>query len=173
MKDGLNALYERRSVRKYKSEQISDGELEQILKAGLCAPSAMNRQPAIIIAVQDKGTIARLSKMNAAFTADPDGDPFYGAPTVVIVLADSTNRNGFADGCLVMGNLMNAAYSIGLGSCWINRAREMFDTAEGRKMLRGWGVEDKYVGVGSCILGYADCPHPEAKPRKEGYVIRT
>ena len=133
----------------------------------------MGTQSPLMVVVQDKGTIARLSKMNAAFTADPDGDPFYGAPTVVIVLADSTNRNGFADGCLVMGNLMNAAYSIGLGSCWINRAREMFDTAKGRKMLRGWDVEDKYVGVGSCILGYADCPHPEAKPRKEGYVIRT
>ena len=169
----LEALKNRRSIRKYKPEQIKEEELNAVLEAGTYAPTGMGTQSPLMVVVQDKGTIARLSKMHAAFTADPDGDPFYGAPTVVIVLADSTNRNGFADGCLVMGNLMNAAYSIGLGSCWINRAREMFDTAEGRKMLRGWGVEDKYVGVGSCILGYADCPHPEAKPRKEGYVIRT
>ncbi len=169
----LEALKSRRSIRKYKKEQIRDEELNAVLEAGTYAPTGMGTQSPLMVVVQDKGTIAQLSKMNAAFNADPDGDPFYGAPTVVIVLADSTNRNGFADGCLVMGNLMNAAYSIGLGSCWINRAREMFDTAEGRKMLRSWGVEDKYVGVGSCILGYADCPHPEAKPRKEGYVIRT
>lgn len=169
----LEALKNRRSIRKYKAEQIKDEELNAVLEAGTYAPTGMGTQSPLMVVVQDKGTIAWLSKMNAAFTADSDGDPFYGAPTVVIVLADSTNRNGFADGCLVMGNLMNAAYSIGLGSCWINRAREMFDTAEGRKMLRGWGVEDKYVGVGSCILGYADCPHPETKPRKEGYVIRT
>ena len=169
----LEALKSRRSIRKYKKEQIRDEELNAVLEAGTYAPTGMGTQSPLMVVVQDKGTIARLSKMNTAVTADPDGDPFYGAPTVVIVLADSTNRNGFADGCLVMGNLMNAAYSIGLGSCWINRAREMFDTAEGQKMLRGWGVEDKYVGVGSCILGYADCPHPEAKPRKEGYVIRT
>ena len=169
----LEALKNRRSIRKYKTEQIKDEELNAVLEAGTYAPTGMGTQSPLMVVVQDKGTIARLSKMNAAFIADPDGDPFYGAPTVVIVLADSTNRNGFADGCLVMGNLMNAAYSIGLGSCWINRAREMFDTVEGRKMLRGWGVEDKYVGVGSCILGYADCPHPEAKLRKEGYVVRT
>ena len=169
----LEALKSRRSIRKYKKEQIRDEELNAVLEAGTYAPTGMGTQSPLMVVVQDKGTIAQLSKMNAAFNADPDGDPFYGAPTVVIVLADSTNHNGFADGCLVMGNLMNAAYSIGLGSCWINRAREMFDTAEGRKMLRSWGVEDKYVGVGSCILGYADCPHPEAKPRKEGYVIRT
>ena len=92
MKDGLNALYERRSVRKYKSEQISDGELEQILKAGLCAPSAMNRQPAIIIAVQDKGTIAYMSKLNAQVMGS-NGDPFYGAPTVLVVLAEADNIN--------------------------------------------------------------------------------
>ena len=103
MKDGLNALYERRSVRKYKSEQISDGELEQILKAGLCAPSAMNRQPAIIIAVQDKDTIAYMSKLNAQVMG-ANGDPFYGAPTVLVVLAEADNANAVKDGSLVLGN---------------------------------------------------------------------
>ena len=169
----LEALKSRRSIRKYKKEQIRDEELNAVLEAGTYAPTGMGTQSPIMVVVQDKDAVLRLSRMNAAFTANPKGDPFYGAPTVVMVLADSTNSNGFADACLVMGNLMNAAYSIGLGSCWINRTREMLDTAEGREMLRGWGVEDKYTGVGSCILGYPDCPHPAAKPRKEGYVIRT
>ena len=170
--DAMTCLLTRRSVRSYQDRQVEEEKLQKVLEAGMYAPTGMNTQSPIMVVVQDKATRDQLSRMNAA-VMNGKGDPFYGAPTVVIVLADSTNRNGFADGCLVMGNLMNAAYSIGLGSCWINRAREMFDTAEGRKMLRGWGVEDKYVGVGSCILGYADCPHPEAKPRKEGYVIRT
>ncbi len=169
----LEALKNRRSIRKYKAEQIKDAELEAVLEAGEYAPTGMGTQSPLMVVVQDKDTISRLSRMNAAFTANPGGDPFYGAPTVVMVLADSTDSNGFADGCLVMGNLLNAAYSVGLGSCWINRTREMLDTAEGRELLRGWGIDDKYIGVGSCILGYADCPHPAAKPRKEGYVIRT
>ena len=169
----LEALKNRRSIRKYKAEQIKDAELEAVLEAGEYAPTGMGTQSPLMVVVQDKDTISRLSRMNAAFTANPGGDPFYGAPTVVMVLADSTDSNGFADGCLVLGNLLNAAYSVGLGSCWINRTREMLDTAEGRELLRGWGIDDKYIGVGSCILGYADCPHPAAKPRKEGYVIRT
>ena len=174
MNEAYNNLLTRRSIRKYRPEQISRAELDAVLEAGKCAPSGRNMQSAIMIVVQDPETVALLSKLNAAAWGNGyAGDPFYGAPTVIVVLAKADSRFIKEDGSLVMGNLMNAAYSIGLGSCWINRAREMFDTAEGREMLRGWGVEDKYVGVGSCILGYADCPHPEAKPRKEGYVIRT
>lgn len=169
----LDALKNRRSIRKYKAEQITDAELNAVLEAGTFAPTGMNRQSPLMVVVQDADTIARLSRMNAAVMGQTDSDPFYGAPTVVIVLADSENYNGFADGCLVMGNLMNAAYSIGLGSCWINRAREMFETEEGRSMLREWGIEDKYTGVANCILGYPDCPHPEAGSRKENYVIRV
>ena len=169
----LDALKNRRSIRQYKAEQITDEELNAVLEAGTFAPTGMNRQSPLMVVVQDAETIAKLSRMNAAVMGQTEGDPFYGAPTVVIVLADSENYNGFADGCLVMGNLMNAAYSIGLGSCWINRAREMFETEEGRAMLRSWGIDDKYTGVGNCILGYPDCPHPEARPRKENYVVRV
>ena len=165
-------LKTRRSVRKYRPEQVPDELLDAVLEAGLYAPSAMNNQKPVMVAVRDKATRDQLSAMNAAVMGT-DRDPFYGAPCVIVVLADPTYPTWVEDGSLVLGNLLNAAHAVELGSCWINRAREMFDTAEGRKMLRGWGVEDKYVGVGSCILGYADCPHPEAKPRKEGYVIRT
>ena len=167
----LEALKNRRSIRKYKTEQIKDEELNAVLEAGTYAPTGMGTQSPLMVVVQDKGTIARLSKMNAAFTADPDGDPFYGAPTVVIVLADSTNRNGFADGCLVMGNLMNAAYSIGLGSCWINRAMETFDLPEGKALLAKWGLGENWKGVGNCILGYTDEAVLGDKPRKESRVL--
>lgn len=169
----LDALKNRRSIRSYKSEQISDEELNAILEAGTYAPTGMNRQSPLMVVVQDRDTIEKLSRMNAAVMNRTDHDPLYGAPTVVIVLADSENYNGFADGCLVMGNLMNAAYGMGIGSCWINRAREMFDSAEGREMLRSWGIADKYTGVANCILGYPACPNPEPAPRKEGYVIRA
>lgn len=172
MKYGLNALYERRSVRKYKSEQISDGELEQILKAGLCAPSAMNRQPAIIIAVQDKDTIAYMSKLNAQVMGS-NGDPFYGAPTVLVVLAEADNINAVKDGSLVLGNLMNAAHALGVGSCWIHRAREEFASDEGKALLKRWGIEGDWVGVGHCILGYAAEPAAPAKPRKADYIVRV
>ena len=172
MKDGLNALYERRSVRKYKSEQISDSELEQILKAGLCAPSAMNRQPAIIIAVQDKDTIAYMSKLNAQVMGS-NGDPFYGAPTVLVVLAEADNANAVKDGSLVLGNLMNAASALGIGSCWVNRAQEVFASSEGKALLEKWGVQGDYIGVGNCILGYP-AEVPAAKPVKENrlYYVR-
>ncbi|MBQ4610133.1 MAG: nitroreductase [Clostridia bacterium] len=169
----IEALKNRRSIRRYKAEQITEQELSAVLEAGIYAPTAKNLQSPLMVVVQDKETIAKLSRMNAAVMGNPDADPFYGAPTVVIVLADSGNPNGVADASLVMGNLMNAAYGIGLGSCWINRAREVFETEEGRALLRSWGVDDKYAGVGNCILGYPDCPHPEAKPRKENYVVRV
>ena len=169
----LEALKNRRSIRRYKAEQITEQELSAVLEAGIYAPTAKNLQSPLMVVVQDKENIAKLSRMNAAVMGKPDADPFYGAPTVVIVLADSGNPNGVADASLVMGNLMNAAYGIGLGSCWINRAREVFETEEGRALLRSWGVDDKYAGVGNCILGYPDCPHPEAKPRKENYVVRV
>ena len=169
----IEALKNRRSIRRYKAEQITEQELSAVLEAGIYAPTAKNLQSPLMVVVQDKENIAKLSRMNAAVMGKPDADPFYGAPTVVIVLADSGNPNGVADASLVMGNLMNAAYGIGLGSCWINRAREVFETEEGRALLRSWGVDDKYAGVGNCILGYPDCPHPEAKPRKENYVVRV
>ena len=172
MKDGLNALYERRSVRKYESEQISDSELEQILKAGLCAPSAMNRQPAIIIAVQDKDTIAYMSKLNAQVMG-ANGDPFYGAPTVCVVFADTSVGTWVEDGSLVIGNMLAAAHSLGVGSCWIHRARQEFELPEGKALMQKWGVDARYAGVGHCILGYAAAEPAPAKARKADFIVRV
>lgn len=168
MNTTIQDLMTRRSIRKYKPEQITREELETVLNAGMCAPTAMNRQSPIIVAVQNKDDIAYLSKLNAAVKGMA-GDPFYGAPTVLVVLADAENANAVPDGSLVLGNLMNAAHAIGLGSCWINRAREVFATDEGKALLKKWGIEGDYIGVGNCILGYPD-EQPQMKPRKENYV---
>ena len=172
MNEVLKCLKERRSIRKYKKQQITDQELEQILEAGTYAPTAMGRQSPILVVVQDPETIQQLSKMNAAVMG-ADGDPFYGAPTVVIVLADRTIPTYVEDGSLVMANLMNAAFSLGVNSCWINRAREVFDTEEGKALLKKWGIQGDYAGIGNCILGYRDCELPDPKPRKENYIYRV
>ena len=170
MNNTIEVLCGRRSIRRYKSEQISNEELELVLKAGTCAPTAMNYQSPIIIAVQNKEEIAYMSKLNAKIMGSENTDPFYAAPTVLVVLADANNKNAMKDGSLVMGNLMNAAYALGLGSCWINRATELFQMPEGKELLKKWGVEGEYIGVGNCILGYPDQPHPQMKARKENYV---
>lgn len=162
-------LLNRRSIRKYKTAQISDEELNLVLEIGTWAPTAMNKQSPKIVAVQDKNDIALMSSLNAKIWGT-ETDPFYGAPTVVVVFADGENKNGVQDASLVLGNLMNGAYAAGLGSCWINRAKETFETPEGKALMKKWGVDDKYVGVGSCILGYA-AEEPAPKPRKEDYCI--
>lgn len=168
MNEALKAIYERRSIRKYKPQQISRDELDAVVKAGVCAPTGMNRQSPIIVVVQNSDDVAYLSKLNAK-VRNSTADPFYGAPTVLVVLAEADSSFAVQDGSLVMGNLMNAASAIGLGSCWINRAKEVFETEEGKALLKKWGVEGNYVGVGNCILGYAD-EAPEMKPRKANYV---
>ena len=168
MNKTLDDLKNRRSIRKYKPEQISREELDTVISAGICAPTGLNRQSPIIVAVQDSETVKLLSKMNAAVLGT-DSDPFYGAPSVVVVLAAADSRHAVQDGSLVMGNLMNAAQAIGLGSCWINRAKEVFDTDEGKALLKKWGIEGEYIGVGNCILGYPD-EAPAMKPRKDNYV---
>ena len=172
MNEIIKAMLDRRSCRSYKKEQIAEAELSEILKAGTYAASGMNMQSAKIVVVQDPETREQLRRMNAAVMGTPDADPFYSAPTVLVVLADTDSRNWFADGCLVMGNLMLAASSLGVGSCWINRALEEFDTAEGKALLKKWGIDERFRGVGHCILGYADKPLPAAKPRKEDYIVR-
>lgn len=170
----LSAIAARRSCRAYRPEQIRPEELQAVLEAGTWAPTAMNRQSPVIVAVQDKATRDRLSQMNAAVLGH-DGDPFYGAPAVLVVLADHTIPTWVEDGSLVLGNLLLAASSICLGSCWINRAREVFDTREGKELLRKWGLDpERYRGVGNCILGY---PAPggvkAAAPRKPDYVVQV
>ena len=172
MNDTLKTLKERRSVRSYKPDQIPEGVLEQILLAGEYAPSGMGMQSAVMVAVQDPETIRTLSRINAEIMGT-DGDPFYGAPTVVVVLADRRRGTCVEDGSLVMGNLLNAAFSLGVDSCWIHRARETYETEEGKALLKKWGLSEDYIGIGNCILGYSDQPLPQPKPRKEGFVIRA
>lgn len=168
MNNTINDIMNRRSIRKYKPEQITREELDIILQAGICAPTGKNGQSPILIAVQNKEVRDLLSRMNAQVLG-ADVDPFYGAPTVVVVLAKADSPHAVQDGSLVLGNMMTAAKAIGLGSCWINRAREVFDSAEGKQLLARWGVEGDYIGVGNCILGYPD-EEPVMKPRKPDYI---
>lgn len=172
MNETLKVLKERRSIRKYKPEQITDQELDAILEAGTWAATANNLQTPVMVVVQDRETIDRMSALNAQIMGASGTDPFYGAPTVVVVLADGTQANWLQDGSLVLGNLMTAAAAAGIGSCWINRAMELFDMPEGKELLRKWGLPETLRGVGNCILGYPDGPAPAAKPRKEGWIIR-
>lgn len=169
MNETIKNLIERRSIRKYKSEQIKDEELNEILKAGEYAPSGMGLQSAKMVVIQNKETIQKLSKLNARIMGR-DADPFYGAPTLIVVLADKNRNTYLEDGSLVLGNLMNAAHSLGIGSCWIHRAKEEFETEEGKELLKEWNVPENYVGIGHCILGYPDGELPLAKDRKSDYV---
>ncbi len=173
MNETLNTLKNRRSIRKYKKEQISSEQLELILEAGTYAATGMGKQSPVMVVVQNAEMIAKLSKMNAAVIGSSN-DPFYGAPTVIVVLANKALAGTYLeDGSLVMGNLMNAAHAVGVDSCWIHRAREVFATEEGLALLNEWGLNENYVGVGNCILGYRDCDYPAAKPRKDNYIIRV
>ena len=167
--DAMTNLLTRRSVRAYKNDPIPKDVLDRILTAGTHAATGMNKQSPIIIAVTNKEMRDRLSKLNAA-VMDSDKDPFYGAPAVLVVLADRAVRTHIYDGSLVMGNLMNAAHAEGVASCWIHRAKEVFDSEEGKAILRDLGIDGDYEGIGNCILGYTDGPLPEAAPRKENYV---
>ena len=153
MNETIKNLIERRSCRKYSTTQIKEEELNSVLKAGEYAPTGMGRQSPIILVLQNKEKIEKLSKLNAKIMGT-DKDPFYGAPTVLIVLADKNIGTYKEDGSLVLGNLMNAAYSLGL---------------EGKELLKEWNIPKNYVGIGHCILGYPE-EKSEAKPRKEDYI---
>lgn len=168
MNETIKTILERKSCRSFKNEQITDDELKLVIDAGLAAPSGRNLQPTIIVAVQEKETIAKLSRINAA-VMETDKDPFYGAPTVLVVLSKQT-RTGLEDGSLVIGNMLLAAYSIGLGGCWIHRAKQTFETEEGKELLKEWGIEEEVFGVGNCILGY---PNGEFHPDLEKYAERV
>ena len=167
--DAMQNLLTRRSVRKYKPDMVPQEKLDKILEAGTYAATGMGRQSLIILAVTDKALRDKLSKMNAAIMG-VDSDPFYGAPVVLVVLADKNVPTYIYDGSLVMGNLMNAAHAEGIASCWIHRAKEEFNSPEGKQILQDLGITGDYEGIGHCILGYADGDEPAAKPRKENYV---
>ena len=172
MNETLKTLIERRSCRSYKPDPIPAEILDQILEAGTYAATGMGKQSPIMIAVTDRETRDQLSRMNAAVMG-ANSDPFYGAPALIVVLADRSVPTYLYDGSLVMGNLMNAAHSLGVASCWIHRAKEEFDSAEGKAILKKLGIEGNYEGIGHCILGYAaDAEAKPAAPRKDGYVYR-
>lgn len=172
MNEVIRAIEERRSVRAYRPEQIKKEELDVILEAGTYAPTGMGMQSPKIVVVQDPQLIAKLSKMNAEVMG-VTSDPFYGAPTVLVVLADSARSTCVEDGSLVLGTLMLAAHSVGVASCWIHRAREVFASKEGKALLKEWGIPEGYIGVGHCILGYAqEGAIKPAKSRKEDYIVR-
>ena len=172
MNETMRALLTRRSVRKYKPEMPKKEDLEQIIQAGLYAASGKGGQSSIILAVTDKALRDQMMEMNRKVGGWAEGfDPFYGAPAVLVVLAQKGTPFTVADGSLSLGNMMLAAHALGLGSCWINRAREAFDTEEGREILRALGVEGEYEGVGHCIVGYPDGDLPQPKERKAGRVF--
>ena len=163
----LQGLLTRRSNRAFKPEQITDEELQKVLDAGMHAPTAKNMQSPIIVAVQKPEEVAAVNALNAKFT--PNTNPYYGAPTILIVLAPRSYPLGELDGAAVLTNLCNGAHAAGLASCWINRPQFMFETNEGREMLRRWGIEGDWRGIGSVALGYAAAPDPAVRPRKENY----
>ncbi len=171
MNDTLKTLVERRSCRNYKPDPIPAEILDQILEAGTFAATGMGKQSPIMIAVTDKKMRDQLSKMNADVMG-ANNDPFYGAPVVIVVLANRAVPTCVYDGSLVMGNLMNAAHSLGIASCWIHRAKEEFDSAEGKAILKELGIEGDYEGIGHCILGYAAQENQTAAPRKDHYIYR-
>ncbi len=165
----IKVLQERRSIKKYKTEQIKQSELDVILECAKNAPTGMNMQSPVMVVVQNEETIKEISKLNAEVMG-MQFDPFYGAPTVVIVFGDTSCVTYKEDACLVAGNILNAAAALGLGGCWIHRAYEVFQSEDGKKLMKKWGLGDNYAGVANCILGYAD-QSTEKKPRKENYVI--
>ncbi len=171
MNETITNMMERRSIRKFKGEPVRDEDLKQILTAGTYAPTGMNKQAPLIVVIKDKTLIWRLEKMNSLVMGNEGGSPFYGAPTLLIVFSDTSASTHVEDGSLVIGNMLNAAHSLGVGSCWIHRAKEMFQSPEGKALMKEWGIDDRYVGVGNVILGYPNGPSPDAKPRKENYVI--
>ncbi len=168
--DAMQNLLQRRSVRKYTEQKVPEELLDQVLEAGIYAASGMNSQVSVLVAVTDRETRDLLSRMNAA-VMESDADPFYGAPCVVVVLADPERNTWVEDASLVMGNLMNAAHAVGLGSCWIHRARQMFNSDEGKALLRKWGLPETLRGVGNCILGYPQ-DIPEPRERKAGRIVK-
>lgn len=164
--EALKLIESRRSIRSYKPDMVPDDLIDKVIEAGTFAATGGGRQSPIIIAVKDRKTRDKLSKLNADIMG-AETDPFYGAPLVLIVLADRSSSTYLYDGSLVMGNLMLAAHALGLGSCWIHRAKEEFDRPEGKEILKDLGITGDYEGIGHCILGYIDGDVPEAKPRKE------
>lgn len=171
MNETLKVLENRRSCRKFKNDMITKEELDAILRAGTFAPSGHNNQASIIIAITNKDVIGKLARENSKIAGwQEDFNPFYGAPVVVAVLADKKVPTYLYDGSLVMGNMLNAAESLGVASIWIHRAKEVFESPAGKEILTNLGVTGDYEGIGFCALGYQEGEKLAAKPRKENYI---
>ena len=170
MNQTLETIKTRRSIRRFKPDMLPRETIDAIIEAGLYAASGMNTQNTVIVAITNKEVRDRLSRANAAVMG-AERDPFYGAPVVLVVLAEKGRRTYVHDGSLVMGNLMLAAHALGVGSCWIHRAQETFDQPEWKEFLASLGLEGDYEGIGNCILGYTDGEEPAAPARREGRVF--
>ena len=171
MNEVTKVLCERRSIRKFKKEQIPMDILNEILKCGTYAPSGKGRQSAVIVVIKDADMIAKIAKINASFVNKADLNPFYDAPTLLIVFADKNVTTYIQDGSAVITNILNAAFSLGVDSCWIHRAKETFATPAGKELMQKWHLNDDYEGIGNIVLGYRDCPLPNPAPRKDNYII--
>ena len=165
----IECLKSRRSVKSYKPDMLPKEVIQEIVEAGTWVPTGMNRQSPIILAITDKKVRDQLSRMNAQIMG-AKGDPFYGAPVVLVVLADKSVGTYVYDGSLVMGNLMNAAHALGIGSCWIHRAKEEFESQEGKELLKSLGIQGDYEGIGHCILGYPKEEVQGIHPRQENWI---
>ena len=171
MNETLNVLETRRSVRAFDPSRMpTDQLISEVVKAGEYAPTGRGMQSPRIVVITNKAVRDRLSQLNAEVMG-VTSDPFYGAPVILLVLADRSRPTYLNDGSLVMGNLMNAAHAVGLGSCWIHRAREVFASEEGKQLLAQWGITDDYEGIGHVALGYALNEPAQAKPRKADYTV--
>ncbi len=167
--DTLEVLKTRRSCRKFKPDMVPDELIEKVIEAGMYAPTGMGKQSPIILAITDKKVRDKMAEENANIMA-ANTDPFYGGPVVLVVLAKKDVATHVYDGSLVMGNMLNAAHSLGLAGIWIHRAKELFESDYGQKILKDLGINDEYEGIGNCVIGYRDGEAPEPAPRKENYV---
>ena len=167
--EALETLYTRRSIKGFTDQMPSQTDIDKITKTGTTAPTGMGMQSPLIIVVKNKALRDELSKMNAEILGTT-ADPFYNAPVIIVVLADKSRGTYLNDGSLVMGNMLNAAHAVGLGACWIHRAKQVFESQRGKELLKEWGIEGDYEGIGHIALGYAAVEPKPAKPRKPDYV---
>lgn len=168
----LDMLLTRRSVRTYKPDPVPEALLEEVLRAGTYAPTGGGRQSPVLVSVTDKAARDEISRLNAAVMGK-DTDPYYGAPVLVLALADPASSTWVEDASCALENMMLAAHALGLGSVWVHREREIFDSEAGKALLRAWGLPETLRGVGSIALGYASGPAPAPAPRKDGYIVRV
>ncbi|MBQ9008265.1 MAG: nitroreductase family protein [Clostridia bacterium] len=171
--EALEVLKNRRAIRAYKPEQITEKELNAVLEAGMYAPTGAGTQGVQIVAVQSPEEVAAVDALNAKVLNNPDAHPYYGAPTILLIFETEACVTHELDGAAVCTNMLNAAYAVGLGSCWIHRCRQMFELPEGRELLKKWGLSQTLTGVASIALGYAACERPVPKPRKTDYIVRV